>query len=75
MQTAQLQQEKEQEYRERIDSYYEEYLPQAIKETSTTYRLTKNQIIQDLPIDSLEEQVFNAKGMSDEEIEEARRKL
>lgn len=69
------QQEKEQEYKERIDSYYEEYLPQAIKETTSTYRLTKNQIIQDLPIDSLEEQVFNAKGMSEEEIEEARRKL
>ena len=67
--------EKQEDYNKRIENYYDEYLPQAIKETSTTYRLTKNQIIQDLPIDSLEEQVFNAKGMSDEEIEEARRRL
>ena len=46
-----------------------------INETNTTYRLTKNQIIQDLPFNSFEEQIFNSIGMTDEEIEESRRML
>ena len=67
--------ENEEEYEERIDDYYEEYLPQAMKESSTVYCLTKEQIIQDLPIYSREIQTFNAIGMTEEEIEESRRRL
>ena len=67
--------ETEEEYHDRIDTYYEEYLPQAMEESSTTYRLTKSQIIQDLPINSKETQIFNAIGMTEEEIEESRRRL
>ena len=67
--------ETKEEYEDRINDYYEEYLPQAINETNTTYRLTKDQIIQDLPFNSFEEQIFNSIGMTDEEIEESRRML
>lgn len=60
--------ESDTEYEEFLKNYYTYYFPKASAESSYLYNYKKDQIIQDLPIYSLEEQKFNAVGMSIEEI-------
>lgn len=64
--------ETDEEYIEFLRRYYEYYLPSAREESNSLYHLTRDQIIQDLPINSREEQHFNAEGMSEEEINNSR---
>lgn len=67
--------ESDEEYINYLREYYDKYFPKAAKYSDSVYGLTKNQIIQDLPIYSKEKQTFNAQAMTDEEVEEHRRLL
>ena len=68
--------ETDEEYVAYLAEYYGRYFPQAQQATreSTVYSLTRDQIIQDLPIHSKEPSRFNG-VMTPEEIEESRGKL
>lgn len=54
--------ETDQEYIEFLRRYYEHYFPYAEVFSNTTYRLTRDQIIQDLPIYSREDQEENTRS-------------
>lgn len=58
-----------------LKNYYTYYFPNAEKSSPSGHRLTKNQIIQDLPYDSKMIQVFKTKGMTTEEIEISQAKI
>lgn len=62
--------ETDEEYVAFLERYYNHYFPEATAQTDSTYRLTKNQIIQDPPIYQREEQpMFTEEDYSDEYIE------
>ena len=69
--------ETDEEYVDYLREYYGRYFPDAAnvtRENSSTYRLNRDNIIQDLPINSKQESRFNG-VMSDEEISISRGKL
>lgn len=68
--------ETDEEYVAYLAEYYGRYFPQAQQETreNTTYHLTKDEIIQDLPIHSQEPSRYTG-VMTDDEIEVSRNKL
>lgn len=67
--------ESDEDYIEFLKRYYDFYFPKAAEDSSSTYRLTKDQIIQDLPLNDKSDQIFNTVGMSEEEIIDSRRKI
>lgn len=69
--------ETDEEYVAYLAEYYGRYFPQAAAETredNTTYRLRRNEIIQDLPIHSRQESRFSGL-MSEQEIVESQNKI
>ena len=60
--------ETDEEYVEFLERYYNYYFRDAAVHSNTTYRLTRDQIIQDLPIYQTEEVPFTEEDYSDEYI-------
>lgn len=64
--------ETEEEYAKYLEQYYTYYFPKCNK---GLYSKNKDDIIQDLGMYSTEEQIYNASGMTDEEILASQRKI
>ena len=62
--------ETDEEYVAFLERYYNYYFPEATQQTNTTYSLTRDQIIQDPPINQpVEQPMFTEEDYSDEYIE------
>ncbi len=64
--------ETDEEYIEYLKNYYDNIFN---NDKNSTYHLIKSQIIQDLPINSKEESIFETLGMSEEEILDAQNNI
>ncbi len=72
-----LDDESEEDYVNYLADYYRNYFPEAVevdREENTTYSLTREQIIQDLPIYSTEESRYTS-SYTDQEVEEIRERI